>query len=374
MIMAGHEFRGQAPFKNVYLTGIVRDKLGRKMSKSLGNSPDPLDLIEKYGADGVRVGMLLCSPAGNDLMFDESYCEQGRNFANKIWNAFKLIKGWEVDDNLENPNIIAIEWFGSRFNQALGEIESDFAQYRLSEALMSTYKLVWDDFCAWYLEMIKPAYQHPIDRATYTATVQFFENILKVLHPFMPFLSEELWHDELFGERGEKDCCIVAQLPNIGEINSQTLNDLEIIKIIITQIRNIRNTKQISPKEALELSVKINSGLHYQQYEPIIAKLGNISRFSIVNDKLNGAINFMASTDEFYIPLSENVDPVAERARLEKEREYLNGFLKSVNAKLLNERFMSNAKPEIIDIEQKKKADAEAKLAILEENLAALAG
>jgi valyl-tRNA synthetase len=343
------------------------------MSKSLGNSPDPLDLIEKYGADGVRVGMLLCSPAGNDLMFDESYCEQGRNFANKIWNAFKLIKGWEVDENLENPNTIAIEWFGSRFNQALGEIESDFAQYRLSEALMSTYKLVWDDFCAWYLEMIKPAYQHPIDRATYTATVQFFENILKVLHPFMPFLSEELWHDELFGERGEKDCCIVAQLPNIGEINSQTLNDLEIVKIIITQIRNIRNTKQISPKEALELSVKINSGLHYQQYEPIIAKLGNISRFSIVNDKLNGAINFMASTDEFYIPLSENLDPVAECARLGKEKEYLLGFLKSVNSKLGNERFMSNAKPEVIEIEQRKRADAEAKLNIIEQNLIDLA-
>jgi valyl-tRNA synthetase len=374
MIMAGHEFRGQAPFKNVYLTGIVRDKLGRKMSKSLGNSPDPLELIEKYGADGVRVGMLLCSPAGNDLMFDESYCEQGRNFANKIWNAFKLIKGWEVDESLENPNTIAIEWFGSRFNQALGEIEADFAQYRLSEALMATYKLVWDDFCAWYLEMIKPVYLQPIDKATYVATVQFFENILKVLHPFMPFLSEELWHDELFGERGEKDCCIVAQLPNIGEINAQILNDVEIIKIIITQIRNTRNTKQISPKEALELSVKINSGLQYRQYEPIIAKLGNISRFSVVNDKVNGAVSFIASTDEFYIPLSENIDPVAERARLEKEREYLNGFLKSVNAKLTNERFMSNAKPEVIDIEQKKKADAEAKLAILEENLGALAG
>jgi valyl-tRNA synthetase len=373
MIMAGHEFRGKAPFKNVYLTGIVRDKLGRKMSKSLGNSPDPLELIEKYGADGVRVGMLLCSPAGNDLMFDESYCEQGRNFANKIWNAFKLIKGWEVDESLENPNAIAIEWFGSRFNQALGEIEDDFAQYRLSEALMATYKLVWDDFCAWYLEMIKPVYLQPIDKATYVATVQYFENILKVLHPFMPFLSEELWHDELFGERSEKDCCIVAQLPGIGEINGQILNDVEIIKIIITQIRNTRNTKQISPKEALELSVKINSGLQYQQYEPIIAKLGNISRFSVVNDKVNGAVNFIASTDEFYIPLSENIDPVAERARLEKEREYLNGFLKSVNAKLTNERFMSNAKPEVIDIEQKKKADAEAKLAILEENLVALA-
>lgn len=374
MIMAGHEFRGQAPFKNVYLTGIVRDKLGRKMSKSLGNSPDPLDLIEKYGADGVRVGMLLCSPAGNDLMFDESYCKQGSAFANKIWNAFKLIKGWEVDEKLENPNAIAIEWFGSRFNQALGEIEEDFKQYRLSEALMATYKLVWDDFCAWYLEMIKPAYQHPVDKATYTATIRFFENILKVLHPFMPFLTEELWHDELFGERTEKDCCIVAQLPNIGEINARLLNDIEIVKDVISSIRKTRIAKQIADKEPLELFVKTNTDINYQQYQAIISRLGNISQFSTVTDKVAGAINFLASTDEFYIPFSEDIDPVAERAKLEKEKEYLLGFLKSVNAKLLNERFMSNAKPEIIDIEQKKKADAEAKLAILEENLAALAG
>ncbi|MDN5287623.1 MAG: valine--tRNA ligase [Mucilaginibacter sp.] len=374
MIMAGHEFRGQAPFKNVYLTGIVRDKLGRKMSKQLGNSPDPIDLINQYGADGVRVGMLLCSPAGNDLMFDESYCKQGSGFANKIWNAFKLIKGWEVDENLKNPNAIAIEWFGSRFNQALGEIESDFEQYRLSEALMATYKLVWDDFCAWYLEMIKPVYLQPIDQATYIATVQFFENILKVLHPFMPFLTEELWHDELFGERTEKDCCIVAQLPNVGEINARLLSDVEIVKDVITSIRNTRKTKQIADKEPLELFVKTNTDINYQQYQAIISRLGNISQFSTAKDKVAGAINFLASTDEFYIPFNETVDPVAERARLEKEQEYLIGFLKSVNAKLTNERFMSNAKPEVIDIEQKKKADAEAKLTILEENLAALAG
>jgi valyl-tRNA synthetase len=373
MIMAGHEFRGQAPFKNVYLTGIVRDKLGRKMSKSLGNSPDPLDLIEQYGADGVRVGMLLCSPAGNDLMFDVSYCEQGRNFANKIWNAFKLIKGWEVDASLENPNQIAIEWFGSRFNQALGEIEDNFAQYRLSEALMATYKLVWDDFCAWYLEMIKPVYLQPIDKVTYEATVQYFENILKVLHPFMPFLTEELWHDELLGERAEKDCCIVAQLPNIGEINTQLISEVEIVQIVLTQIRNIRNTKQISPKEALELSYKSNSGVNYQQYQAIISKLGNISQFSEVDDKVIGAVNFIASTDEFFIPLSQNLDPVAECARLGKEKEYLLGFLKSVNAKLGNERFMSNAKPEVIEIEQRKRADAEAKLKIIEQNLIDLA-
>jgi valyl-tRNA synthetase len=305
MIMAGHEFRGEAPFKNVYLTGIVRDKLGRKMSKSLGNSPDPLDLIEKFSADGVRVGMLLCSPAGNDLMFDESYCEQGRNFTNKIWNAFKLVSGWEVDDKLENPNKIAIDWFESRFNQALIEIEDNFTQYRLSEALMATYKLVWDDFCAWYLEMIKPVYLQPIDRETYNRTISFFENILKILHPFMPFITEELWHDELFGKRAENDCCIVAQLPKNGEVNTQLLNDVEIAKQVITQIRNIRNNKQISPKEALSLSVKASSSVNFSQYELIIKKLANLSQFDKVAEKVNGAISFLVATDEFFVPFAK---------------------------------------------------------------------
>jgi len=373
MIMAGHEFRGEAPFKNVYLTGIVRDKLGRKMSKSLGNSPDPLDLIEKYGADGVRVGMLLSSPAGNDLMFDEKDCLQGRNFFNKVWNAFLLVKGWEVDPNLKNNNSIAIDWFDSRFNQAVMEIESDFKQYRLSEALMSTYKLVWDDFCAWYLEMIKPAYQQPIDRETYTRTIGFFENILKILHPFMPFITEELWHDELFGERTAQDCCIVARLPYNGEVNTQLLSATEMIKQVITQIRNIRNSKQISPKEALTLSIKANSAIAYLQYEPIINKLANISQLNMVDDKVSGAISFLIATDEFFIPLNENLDPLAEGERLQKEKDYLTGFLKSVNAKLLNERFMANAKPEIIEIELRKRADAEAKLKILNEGLAGLA-
>ena len=378
MIMAGNEFRGEAPFKNVYLTGIVRDKLGRKMSKSLGNSPDPLALIEKFGADGVRVGMLLCSPAGNDLMFDESYCEQGRNFANKIWNAFKLIKGWEVDESLKNTNQVAIDWFESRFNQALTEIESNFEQFRLSEALMTTYKLVWDDFCAWYLEMIKPVYQQnvenqKIDAETYSATILFFENILKILHPFMPFITEELWHDELFGERTELDCCIVAQLPKYGQINTRLLDDVEIVKQIITQVRNIRNAKQISPKEKQALSVKANSGVAYKDYELIVTKLGNISTFDFVVDKIAQAAGFMVSTDEFYVPLNESIDPVAECAKLQKEKEYLTGFLKAVNSKLGNERFMSNAKPDIIEVELKKKADAEAKLKILEENLSALA-
>jgi valyl-tRNA synthetase len=379
MIMSGHELRAQKPFTNVYLTGIVRDKLGRKMSKSLGNSPDPLDLINKYGADGVRVGMLLCSPAGNDLMFDESYCEQGRNFANKIWNAFKLIKGWEVDTTITPRNQIAIEWFQSRFNQALVEIQDNFAQYRLSEALMATYKLVWDDFCAWYLEMVKPVYQQgvekqKIDAETYKATVSFFEDVLKVLHPYMPFLSEELWHDELFGTRAELDCCIVAQMPTIGKINTHLVAEIEVVQQVIAQVRNIRNSNQLSPKEALPLAVKANSAINYQAYEGVIKQLGNISELSKVDDAVNGANSFIAGTDEFFIKLDIEIDVAAETERLEKERDYLIGFLKSVNAKLTNERFMANAKPEIIDNELKKKADAEARLKIVEDNLRGLAG
>jgi valyl-tRNA synthetase len=373
MIMAGHEFKGQAPFKNVYLTGIVRDKLGRKMSKSLGNSPDPIDLIGKYSADGVRVGMLMCSPAGNDLMFDESYCEQGSKFGNKIWNAFKLIKGWEVDENLANPNETAISWFKSRFNEALDEIDELFNQYRLSEAVMAVYKLVWDDFCAWYLEMVKPVYQHPIDAATYNATVSFFEDLLKVLHPFMPFLTEELWHDDLFGSRTPQDCCIVAQLPTVEAFDAQLLNNCEIIKQIITEIRNTRNNKQLSPKESLDLFINHASQVNYEAFLPIVKKLGNIANVNFTKDKIVGAVNFIVSTDEFFIPLVNNVDAGAERERLQKDKDYLLGFLKSVDAKLSNEKFVNNAKPEVIDNERKKKADAEARLKIVEDNLKFLA-
>jgi len=372
MIMAGHEFRGQAPFKNVYLTGIVRDKIGRKMSKSLGNSPDPIDLIEKYGADGVRVGMLLCSPAGNDLMFDESYCEQGRNFSNKIWNAFRLVKGWEVDTNLACPNEQSIAWFESNFNQALQQIEDDFNNYRLSEALMGIYKLVWDDFCAWYLEMVKPAYQQPIDAKSYQATLNFFENILKLIHPFMPFISEELWHDEVFEKRGEMECCIVAPYPNVGAIDLAITKDFESIQQVISEIRNIRNTKQLSAKDPLYLQIKANSGIKYQRYEAIISKLANIAQISFVSEKPAGAAAFMAGTDEFFVPLSENIDAEAEKERITKELDYLNGFLKSVDAKLSNERFVQNAKPEVVNNEQQKKADAEAKIVLLKANLAAL--
>ncbi len=372
MIMAGHEFRGQKPFTNVYLTGIVRDKLGRKMSKSLGNSPDPIGLIEKYGADGVRVGMLLCSPAGNDLMFDESYCEQGRNFANKIWNAFRLVKGWEVDGNLENPNQQAILWFENRFNEALAEIEDNFKQYRLSEALMACYKLVWDDFCAWYLEMIKPDYQRPIDADTIKATTGFFKKILTLLHPFMPFLTEELWHDELFGHKDEMDCCIVANYPVSKATDAQLLKEVEVIKGLIAEIRNVRNTKQITLKESLPLAIKLNSSLGYEKWLNIVFKLANISQVEFVNDKIPGAVAFLVGNDEFFIHLNESIDVDAERERLSADLVYLEGFLRSVNAKLSNERFVQNAKPDIIQNERNKKADAEGKIKIIEESLAVL--
>ncbi|MBC8052693.1 MAG: valine--tRNA ligase [Sphingobacteriaceae bacterium] len=372
MIMAGHEFRGELPFRNVYLTGIVRDKIGRKMSKSLGNSPDPIDLIETFGADGVRVGMLLCSPAGNDLMFDESYCEQGRNFANKIWNAFRLVKGWEVDENLDFVNEQAVQWYESRFSESLTEIESHFSQYRLSEALMTTYKLVWDDFCAWYLEMVKPAYQQPIDKHTLEATKDFFQRILTLLHPFMPFITEELWHDELFGQRSENDCCIVAAYPHAGQTNENLLKDFDVVKQVISEIRNIRNTKQISPKEALPLAIKVNSQIVYDNYFNVIYKLGNITEINQVGEKIEGAVNFIVGRDEFFVSLAGNLDPEAERERIQKELDYLTGFLKSVDAKLSNERFVQNAKAEVIANERNKKSDAEAKIDMLKQSLAQL--
>ncbi len=371
MIMAGHEFRKEAPFKNVYLTGIVRDKLGRKMSKSLGNSPDPIELIEKYGADGVRVGMLLCSPAGNDLMFDESYCEQGRNFTNKIWNAFRLVKGWQIDHDLKTDevNSVAIAWFDSRFNEVLKEIESHFTEYRLSEALMAIYKLVWDDFCSWYLEFVKPAYQEPIDSDTFNATLGFFEQILKLLHPFTPFLTEELWHDELFGERAETDCCIIAHYPLIEEIDAMLLKELSVVRQIISEVRNVRNMKQLSPKQALPLNIKVNSHIDYTRYDQLIKKMANLSELSLNGESVKGAGSFICGTDECSLVLAESIDVEAERERITKEIDYLKGFLRSVDAKLSNERFVNNAKESVVENERQKKADAEAKIKILEHAL-----
>jgi valyl-tRNA synthetase len=320
----------------------------------------------------VRVGMLLCSPAGNDLMFDESYCEQGRNFANKIWNAFRLVKGWEVDEKLDFASAKAVNWYEHRFNEALAEIEQHFSQYRLSEALMATYKLVWDDFCAWYLEMVKPAYQHPIDKQTFEATKNFFERILTLLHPFMPFITEELWHDELFGARADMDCCIVASYPRSNAANEQLLKEVDAVKQIISEIRNIRNSKQISPKEALPLAIKINSDINYNDYFNIVYKLGNVSEATLVEEKVEGAASFIIGRDEFFVALAGNIDVEVERERISKELDYLNGFLKSVNAKLSNDRFVQNAKPEVIANERNKKADAEAKITMLEQSLNSL--
>jgi valyl-tRNA synthetase len=372
MMIMGHEYTGKAPFKNVYLTGIVRDKLGRKMSKSLGNSPDPIELMAQYGTDGVRVGMLLSSPAGNDLMFDVSYCEQGRNFANKIWNAFRLVKGWETANTPANEaQKTAAKWFESKFNATLIEIEDHFNHYRLSDALMSTYKLVWDDFCAWYLELVKPAYQAPIEMETFEVVKGFFKRILTLVHPFMPFLSEELWHDELFGERDVKDCIIVAEYPKGGNIDQKIIKEFTFVQQIISEVRNIRNTKQISPKIALPLAINATE-IDFTNYQESIIKLANIEQLTFVQEKVAGAVSFLAGKEECYVALEENIDVDAERERITKEIDYLKGFLFSVDKKLSNERFVQNAKPEIIQNEQNKKADAESKMKILAESLASL--
>ncbi len=372
MAIAGYEWMQEKPFTNVYLTGIVRDKLGRKMSKSLGNSPDPLDLIEKYGADGVRVGMLLCSPAGNDLMFDESYCEQGRNFANKVWNAFRLINGFEVAEALEATSAqkAAITWFENKLSEQLEIINDHYSKYRMSDALMATYKLVWDDFCAWYLEAIKPDFVDgkalPIDKATYDATINFLEALLKIMHPWMPFITEEIWH--LIKEREAKDCIIVAEWPKQkSEIDKKQLAEFEVAKELVAMVRNVRAQKQLSPKEKLEVIEKSDSTRSY--FDHTIIKLANLSVFSYTKDKVEGAFSFQIKTTEFYIPLAVSLNKEEEIERLTKELEYNKGFLKSVQIKLSNEKFVANAKPEVIAIERKKESDALSKIASVESQL-----
>ncbi|SEG65013.1 valine--tRNA ligase [Sphingobacterium lactis] len=371
MIIMGHDYTQKPPFRNVYLTGIVRDKLGRKMSKSLGNSPDPIELMEQYGTDGVRVGMLLSSPAGNDLMFDVSYCEQGRNFANKIWNAFRLVKGWETSNApATDAQKMSAEWFENRFNQAVAEIDEHFANYRLSDALMATYKLIWDDFCSWYLELVKPAYQTPIEKETLETVKGLFQKVLKLAHPFMPFLTEELWHDELFG-REENDCIIVADFPTVQPYDEKCIKEFTIVQQVISEVRNIRNSKGISPKVALPLAINATN-IDYSKYQDSIIKLANIEELTFVKEKVSGAVSFLAGKDECYVALENNIDVDAEKERIGKEIEYLKGFLTSVDKKLSNERFVQNAKPEIVENEKNKKADAEAKIQILEESLASL--
>ncbi len=365
MIMAGYEYRKELPFKNVYLTGLVRDKQGRKMSKSLGNSPDPIELMEKYGADGVRVGMLLCAPAGNDLPFDEGLCEQGRNFSNKIWNAFRLIKGWEVSD-CEQPESAkqAIIWFENKINKAIIEIDESYTKYRISEALMSTYKLIWDDFCSWYLEIVKPNYGSPIDSITYQKTIQQLEKILKLLHPFMPFLSEEIWH--LVKEREED--IIIANWPKAGAIDTSLLEDFETITEVIAGIRTIRKTQNIPNKEPLALKV-INHQIQSNNLNPIIAKLGNLSDINSISEKPASSFSFMVKANEFFIPIGNTIDLTFELEKLQKELDYNKGFLKSVESKLNNERFINSAPKQVIANEKNKLADTKAKIEILENKI-----
>ena len=365
MIMAGYEYRKELPFKNVYLTGLVRDKQGRKMSKSLGNSPDPIELMEKYGADGVRVGMLLCAPAGNDLPFDEGLCEQGRNFSNKIWNAFRLIKGWEVSD-CEQPESAkqAIIWFENKINKAIIEIDESYTKYRISEALMSTYKLIWDDFCSWYLEIVKPNYGSPIDNITYQKTIQQLEKILKLLHPFMPFLSEEIWH--LVKEREED--IIIANWPKAGAIDTSLLEDFETITEVIAGIRTIRKTQNIPNKEPLSLEV-INHQIQSNNLNTIIAKLGNLSVINAISEKPASSFSFMVKANEFFIPIGNTIDVTFELEKLQKELDYNKGFLNSVESKLNNERFVTSAPKQVIANEKNKLADAKAKIEILENKI-----
>lgn len=370
MIVAGYEYRGEKPFENVYLTGIVRDKLRRKMSKSLGNSPDPLDLIAKYGADSMRVAMLLCSSAGNDILFDDTLVEQGRNFGNKIWNTFRLIKMWEVAD-VEQPeaSAIATEWFSSLLHKTISEINADFAEYRISEALMKLYKLFWDDFSSTYLELIKPAYGSPIDRKTFDSTIGFYEELLQQLHPYMPFITEEIWH--FIAQRGERESIMVSQYNTLGEWDESLIEKVSIALDVVTNIRSIRAQKNISPKEALILQV-IEDGNFHSELNSVVEKLANISAVELITEKPSGAAAFIVKTTEYFVPVSSNIDVAAELERLTKELDYTRGFLTSVMKKLGNERFVSGAPAKVVEMEQAKKADAEGKIKALQEQIAAL--
>lgn len=371
MIIAGYEYRDELPFRNVYYTGIVRDKLGRKMSKSLGNSPDPIDLMKEYGADGVRVGMLLTSPAGNDLPFDAKLCEQGRNFSNKIWNAFRLVNGWEVAD-IEQPASakIAVQWMESRISEAIGELDDLYDRFKISEALMTTYKLIWDDFCSWYLEMAKPVYGQPIDSTTKAATEKFFETILRILHPFMPFISEEIW--QLIAERKDaSESICVSTWPKASDINTDLLKAFSTAQEAVSGVRNIRKDKQIPNKIAVELSVKKNEALN-SDFDPVIQHLCNVSSIAYVEDKVENAFSFLVGTNEYFVPFGETVDVEAEKEKIQKEIEYQRGFLKSVEKKLSNERFVNNAPEQVVASEKKKQADAMSKIQTLEEKLASM--
>lgn len=371
MIIAGYEYRGEMPFKNVYLTGIVRDKLRRKMSKSLGNSPDPLDLIAKYGADSVRVAMMLCSSAGNDIIWDESLIEQGRNFGNKIWNSFRLIKMWEVSSEIEQPEsaVRAIEWFENTLARSVAQIDDDFASFRISDALMNLYKLFWDDFSGWYLEMIKPAYGSPIDARTLEVTIGFFERLLQQLHPYMPFITEEIWH--FVAERGATDSIMMSRYGAQNDFSTELLDRFELVKEVVSAVRNVRKEKNIAQKEPLSLSVIADEN-YPAEFASVISKMGNLSAIELVGEKPVGAAAFIVKTTEYFIPLGTSIDVEAEIERLTRELGYTQGFLESVMKKLSNERFVANAPAKVLEMENAKRADAEGKIRAMEEQLAEL--
>ena len=369
MIFAGYEFRNDKPFENVYFTGIVRDDKGRKMSKQLGNSPDALKLIEDYSADAVRAGMLLLSSgAGNDLLFDEGKLQQGKQFSNKIFNAYRLVSGWEIDETLEQPatSKIALQWFDAKFQEAFAEMEDHFSKYRLSDALMTTYKLIWDDFCSWFLEMVKPDYQQPIDRKTFDAVVEAFENNLKLLHPFMPFLTEELWHK--LGDRTKEEAVIINAYPEKKAFNKQIITDFEYTSEVITAVRKIRKEKNITFKDALELFVAKKENIN-TDFNTIIKKLCNVSNIEETTEKVDNSLSFRVKTNEYFIPFVEEIDVEAEKLKIQEELDYTKGFLKSVQKKLSNERFVNNAPEKVIEIEKKKESDAISKIEILEKTL-----
>ena len=369
MIMAGYEYEGDKPFRSVYFTGIVRDKLGRKMSKSLGNSPDPLALIDQYGADGVRMGIMLAAPAGNDILFDESLCEQGRNFNNKIWNALRLVKSWEVSDAAEQPDAarIAIDWMEAKFCATIVELEDDFSRYRISEALMTAYKLFRDEFSAWYLEAVKPAYGQPVDAKTYRSTISLFEKLMLTLHPFMPFITEEVW--QALADRQPGESIMVTQQPRPEQTNDLLTADFEVVKSIVAGVRSIRLERNIPNKESLTLQVV--TGDHNEAYNPVIMKMCNVDTI-VRAPKDATAASFMVGTTEYAVPLGNTIDVAEEIQKMEAEIDYLEGFLRSVMKKLGNEKFVANAKPEVVAVERKKRADAESKLALLRENVAKL--
>ncbi|MDX9946870.1 MAG: valine--tRNA ligase [Bacteroidales bacterium] len=369
MIIAGYEYQGKKPFSNVYLTGLVRDQQRRKMSKSLGNSPEPLDLIAKYGADGVRVGMMLCSPAGNDLLYDDSLPEQGRNFANKIWNAFRLVKSWKVDDSIIQPesSAVAVKWMNEVLKKSVAEIDSNFRRFRISEALMNTYKLFWDEFSSWYLEIIKPEYRKPVDRVTYEATVTVFDSLLKIIHPFMPFITEEIWH--MLGERRDGESIMISAMPKSRKYDRELVARFETVMETVTAIRSVRNEKQIPNREQVGLLIRTESDSFDSLFLPVIVKLCNLTEVGFVSEKPANSASFMINTTEYYIPMGNMIDVEAEKARILTELDYQKGFLETVMNKLGNERFVKNAPPAVIENERKKKADAESRIKSLGDSL-----